>query len=74
MTNLPDDLKQLTIPERLALVEALWDSIDEESHPSFLTDAKREELDRRSAEHQVHPEDVIPWEQVKTEALARFGK
>jgi putative addiction module component (TIGR02574 family) len=74
MTNLPDDLSRLTIAERLALVEALWDSIDAESHPSFLTDAKRQELDHRWAEHQANPDDVIPWEQVKAEALARFGK
>jgi putative addiction module component (TIGR02574 family) len=73
MTKLPEDLSRLTISERLALVEALWESIDAESRPSFLTDAKRQELDRRSND-QTDSGDVIPWEEVKAETLARFAK
>jgi putative addiction module component (TIGR02574 family) len=39
-----------------------------------LTDAKRRELDRRLAEHEAALNDVVSWEQVKTEALKRFRK
>lgn len=37
----------------------------------LLTDAQRQELERRLADHKAHPADVVPWEQVKAEALAR---
>ena len=68
-------LDRLTLDERIALAEELWASIAAEAKPGmFLTDAKREELDRRIAEHDADPDDVIPWEQVRDEALARLRR
>lgn len=65
-------LDRLTLDERIALAEELWASIAAEARPgSFLTDAKREELARRIAEHDADPDSAIPWEQVKAEMLAR---
>lgn len=37
-----------------------------------LSETKRRELERRVAEDDSAPDDVIPWEQVKAEALARL--
>ncbi|MGH8615632.1 MAG: addiction module protein [Gammaproteobacteria bacterium] len=51
--------------ERLALVEELWDSIAADSAAIPLTDAQRAELDRRLADHEATPDDVVPWEEVK---------
>jgi putative addiction module component (TIGR02574 family) len=68
-------LDRLTLDERIALAEELWASIAAEAKPgSFLTDAKREELDRRLADLDANPDDVVPWEQVKAEALARVAR
>jgi putative addiction module component (TIGR02574 family) len=39
-----------------------------------LGPALRQELDRRLAEHLANPGDVIPWEQVEAEALARMQR
>jgi putative addiction module component (TIGR02574 family) len=39
-----------------------------------LSEEQKQELRRRAAEHEANPEDAIPWEQVKAEALARFRK
>jgi putative addiction module component (TIGR02574 family) len=39
-----------------------------------LTPAKREEFQRRLADHAANPDGAIPWEQIKAEALARFLK
>jgi putative addiction module component (TIGR02574 family) len=39
-----------------------------------LSEGKREELKRRMADHAANPDDVVPWEQVQADALARFGK
>jgi putative addiction module component (TIGR02574 family) len=65
------EIKTLSVEERLALVEAIWDSIAAESENLPLTDAQRHELERRLAYHLANPDDVVPWEVVHAEALAR---
>ncbi|MFO0864125.1 MAG: addiction module protein [Gemmataceae bacterium] len=40
----------------------------------FLTEAERAELERRADDDDVNPDDAVPWEQVKAEALARWSK
>ena len=62
----------MTIDERLALVEAIWDSIAAKPEQLPLTEAQMLELDRRLAAHKANPKDVIPWETIKAEALARM--
>ena len=39
-----------------------------------LTEAQRQELERRADDDDANPADTVPWEQVKAEALARFQK
>jgi putative addiction module component (TIGR02574 family) len=67
-------IDRLSVEERLALVEELWDSIAEDSAAAPLTDAQRIELDRRIAEHEAHPDDVVSWEDVKASIAARLKK
>jgi len=67
-------IDRLPIEERLALVEDLWDSIAADSAAVPLTDAQRLELQKRIEEDDAHPNDVIPWEQVKASTLSRLGK
>lgn len=43
-------------------------------HRPRLTDEQLQELQRRLADDDANPDDVIPWEQVREEALARFRK
>jgi putative addiction module component (TIGR02574 family) len=56
------DIEQFTPGERLALIERLWDSLSEDDVP--LTDAQREELDRRLDALDREGPVGIPWEQV----------
>ena len=65
-------IDRMSIGDRIALATAIWDSIPTEPHPPLLTVAQRVELDRRLADHAANPDDVVLWEQVKAEALARF--
>jgi putative addiction module component (TIGR02574 family) len=67
-------IDQLPIEERLALVEEIWDTISADSSAVPLTDAQRTELEKRIAEDDAHPHDVVPWEQVKASTLSRLGK
>ena len=67
-------IDRLPIDERLALLEDLWDSIAADSKALPMTDAQRIELERRIEEDDAHPEDVVPWDQVKASTLARLRK
>ncbi len=74
MASIMQDLgiDHFTVAERLALMHELWDSINAEPGRTHLSDAQRLELERRLAEHEANPGDLIPWEQIKAEALMRF--
>lgn len=67
-------IDRLGIEERLALVEELWDSIVAEGAAISLTDAQRAELDRRIADHEAYPSDVVPWEKVKASITERLKR
>ncbi len=56
------DTEQLAPEERLALIERLWDSLSDDDVP--LTDAQREELNRRLDSLDREGPIGIPWEQV----------
>lgn len=65
-------IDKLSRDQRLALVQEIWDTIAAELQPPLLDDAQRRELERRVAEDDAAPDAVIPWEQVKAQALARL--
>ena len=67
-------IDRMSVEDRIALATAIWESIAAEPHPPLLTEAQRRELDHRLADHAANPGDVVPWEQVKAEALARFKR
>ena len=64
-------IERLSIAERLRLVEDLWDSIAADTP---LTDAQRNELDRRLADHEANPDDVVSWEEVQSSITARLNR
>lgn len=68
------EIMMLPIPERIELAKAILDSIAVESIPSELTDAQRQELERRLADDQANPDDVVSWEEIKAGLQARRAK
>lgn len=69
--NLVAEILALPVQERVRLVETIWDSIVA-STP--LTDEQRAELDRRLADHEANPDDVIAWEEVYASITTRLAK
>lgn len=63
------DVLELSLPERIQLVEDIWDSIAAQPQPSPLTQAQSDELDRRLDDFHQHPDDGSPWETVKGRIL-----
>lgn len=72
-TQLLAKARQLSVQDQLELVQALWDGIAQRDAAPALTDAQMAELDRRLADHQANPDDVVPWMDVKASALAHIG-
>ena len=66
-----DELLKLPPKEKLELVEALWDSIDDELLIGTLKPEQMQELDRRLSNLDENPESLIPWEDVKKEMNKR---
>jgi putative addiction module component (TIGR02574 family) len=67
-------IDRMSVDDRLDLMNRIWDSLAAESDRSYLTDAQRSELERRLADHEATPDDVVPWDQVKAEALERMAR
>ena len=65
-------IDRLSREDRLALVQEIWDGLASENHSTFLSDAQRLELARRIAEDDANRDNVITWEQVKAQTLARL--
>lgn len=61
---------ELPVAERLRLVEAIWDSIAEHPDALPLSDAEREELDRRWADYLKNPAAGASWSEVKPRIIA----
>jgi putative addiction module component (TIGR02574 family) len=73
-TSLFNQVRQLSVEEQIELVEALWDNIVERNAAPGPTEAQKAELDRRLSEHAAHPNDVVPWSEVKDSALTRIRR
>lgn len=68
------DWDRLGPDEKLALVSRLWDEIVASVPPgALLTDAQRQELHRRVADAQAHPDDSVAWEDVLAASLKRLS-
>ena len=67
-------IDKLDVDDRLALVEEIWASIVADAGTFPLTFAQREELDRRVADDDSYPNDVLPWSEVKVSVRARLGR
>jgi putative addiction module component (TIGR02574 family) len=61
------DFSQLTVAERIQLAEDLWDSLTDAPEVLAVTDAQREELDRRIEAHRANPEVALSWESLRQE-------
>ena len=64
-------LDRLSREDRLALAEAIWESVAQETERTAITDAQRVELERRLVDSKLHPNAVTSWETIKADALKR---
>jgi putative addiction module component (TIGR02574 family) len=58
-------IDQLSVAQRILLVEEIWDSIAAEEAQIPLTEAQRQDLQRRVAAYEANPKAGSSWEEVK---------
>ena len=58
------DVASLSFEERLRLLDELWESLSQTSEAIPLTEAQREELDRRLNDLDREGPGGIPWDEV----------
>jgi putative addiction module component (TIGR02574 family) len=58
------DTLALSIPERIQLVEDIWDSIASEADAVELTEQQKKIIDERLKAYHENPEAGSPWEEV----------
>jgi putative addiction module component (TIGR02574 family) len=62
----------LSPQDRMQLMEALWDQFSENESDVPLTAVQKQELDRRAADADLYPENLLSWDEVRSQALARI--
>lgn len=67
--DLTKQAKNLSIPDRIRLVEEIWDTIAEENEAFELTDAQKRELDRRLQLARKDPGQGRTWDDIRAEFL-----
>lgn len=59
------DILELSVAERIQLVEDIWDSIAAFPESLSLTEDERRELDRRLEAYARNPDEGVPWDELK---------
>jgi len=65
------DVLNLSVPERIQLVEDIWDSIAEVPEEVGLTEEQKAELDRRLDAYHRNPDEGSPWGLVRERIRSR---
>lgn len=60
-----DEIRRLSVGQRVQLVEDIWDTLSEEDAELPLSDAQMAELDARREQLLADPSIGIPWEAAK---------
>lgn len=58
-------IDRLSVADRIALAQEIWDSIAADPQPLPLTEDLKQMLDRRLAELDANPGNVLTWEEIK---------
>jgi len=70
ITDIPE-IEKLSIPEKILLVEDLWDSITSEESDIPVPNSHMAELDRRLARHKSGPGALLSLDELRAKIESR---
>jgi putative addiction module component (TIGR02574 family) len=59
------EILQLSVAERVQIVEDIWDSISRSPEELPLSETEKAELDKRLESYRQNPDEGIAWETLK---------
>ena len=68
------DTLKLSIPERIQLVEDIWDTIASETDSVELTENEKKIIDERLEAYHKNPDDGSPWDEVYKRVVSKKFK
>jgi putative addiction module component (TIGR02574 family) len=72
MTHMMQDILKLSIPERIQMVEAIWDSIEDKGEQLGVSSETIQLLDERLDAHVKNPSEGSTWNDVKARIQKQF--
>jgi putative addiction module component (TIGR02574 family) len=72
MTQMMQDILKLSVPERILMVEAIWDSIAENDEQVELSSETKHLLNERLEAHKNNPNEGSSWDEVKARIKSQF--
>ena len=70
-TLVKSDILNMSVPERILLVEDIWDSVAEVPDIVPLTEDQKKELDHRLNAYHSNPAEGSPWKMVRERIRSR---
>jgi putative addiction module component (TIGR02574 family) len=64
-------IDRLSVEDRIALAQAIWDSIGADEDRMPLSESQLQDLRRRVTDDEADPDNLIPWEEVKARLRSR---
>lgn len=69
--NLKTQINNLSVSEKILLVEEIWDSIAEQEKSFDLNESQKRMVKERSISFKINPELGRSWEEIRDEFLGR---
>jgi putative addiction module component (TIGR02574 family) len=66
MSQIIEEILKLSVPERIVMVEAIWDTIEEKNELLELGAETKQLLDKRLDAHYNNPKEGSSWADVKS--------
>lgn len=66
VSTLKQEIAALPIADRVQIFDSIWVTLTRDGWQPELTEAMREELDRRIDSLDANPDNVMTWEQVES--------
>lgn len=74
LSSTPESIFELSLSEKLQLVEDLWDDIASTPGAVPVHDWQKEELARRKQNLLNNPGSALSWEEIQRRVRSRYGR
>jgi putative addiction module component (TIGR02574 family) len=69
--KLRKQIRHLSVPEKVLLVQDIWDELLEETNEFPISAAQKTEIQRRSEADKENPAEARAWTEIRDEILGR---